>query len=152
MKYQLLNDNTGVIITRKPFLTSSAEEITITFENAPNFATVIFTDEKGKTFYRSLKNCSCQITTDLFSEGAITVLITVPNGQVSPPKWICEGLLCQKKGKTVVISPNEAELSSIVANLKIEVSNLKALVEKQQNNLTQLDGKVSAIADGYDEL
>ena len=152
MTFHLLNDKTGVIVTRKPFLTSSTEEITITFENAPNFANVIFTDENGKTFYRSIKDNCCHIKIDLFSEGVISVVVTVPNGQVSPPKWICESLLCQKNGKTVVISPNEAELSSIIANLRIEVSNVKALVEKQQKEFTLLDSKVSAISEGYDEL
>ena len=57
-----------------------------------------------------------------------------------------------KKGKTIVISPNETELSSIVADLRIEVSNIMSLFEKQQKEIKQLDSKVSAISDGYDDL
>ena len=152
MVFCLLKNKTGVIVTRKPFIISSGEEITIAFENAPILANVIFTDEAGKNFYRSLENGSCQIKADRLNEGTIKVVVTVPTGEVSPPVWKCEGLLCQKKGKTIVISPNETELSSIVADLRIEVSNIMSLFEKQQKEIKQLDSKVSAISDGYDDL
>ena len=152
MEFSLLNDQTGIVLHRNPKLFSTTDDIVFSFENAPVNSTVIFADEEGKTFYRSLKNGSCQLKADLLKEGAITVTVTSANGQVSPQKWSCEGIVCQRKGKTVVLSPNEMELPSIVVNLKKEVSNLIYSMELQQKKLVELEEKVSDVADGYDEL
>lgn len=61
MEYKLLDDNTGIILTRNPEKVS--KNLFITFTGAPADATVIFENREGDSLYRKLEDNMCAVPT-----------------------------------------------------------------------------------------
>mgnify|MGYP000764053941 CR=1 FL=1 len=77
MEYQLLNNYTGVVLTREPEFI--CDELYITFTGAPANATAIFERADGESAYRDLSEGLCGLDTD-FLRGSIKVTVVVLNG------------------------------------------------------------------------
>ena len=145
MKIKLLDNGTGVIITRQPFITYDNE--IVFFEGAPENAVVIY--EKGATqFYRNIKDGKAELPFAVL-EGVIKISVVVVSE--SNTKWTCEELFADVlKGGGVLIAPNDMNLPQQVVDLKLENEALRKENEEIQSKLQELDDKLSGILEGYD--
>ena len=150
IEYKLLNDGSGVLLSRQPMLVDN-KTISFKFNGGKNGATAIFINEKGHSFYREIENDICTIPKEAFI-GIVKVKVSLFDGTVNSPRWICEELQTHEKNGLILVAPNDTNLSATVVNLKIEISNLKEKIESQDKKIKKIEEKIKNTFDGYDVL
>ena len=147
IKYKLLGNYTGLVLTRIPEVTN---ELTVIFEGAPKDATAIFSVKGGGTFYRDLEDGTCCIPTKNLV-GEITVTVVHFDGGTHPPKWNCDELMgaLQRDG-SVLISPNDTILSEEVIHLRLENQELRETLNKLMERMNEFDEWRVRLMEGYD--
>lgn len=152
MEYKLLDDNTGIILTRNPEKVS--KNLFITFTGAPADATVIFENREGDSLYRKLEDNMCAVPTRFLCpilEDAIKVTVCILDG-VSKDRWKCEeiktGLLVSTN--EVLVQPNDMNIPQQMIDLKLELQEMKTKQKEQQEEISELNNKLNRLLEGYD--
>lgn len=145
MEYKLLDNGTGIILTRQPEIVS--DMLYISFDGAPRDATAIIT-ANGSSIYRLLEDGMCSIPA---SAGIVAVGIAELDGSAKPRRWICEGLKAEplKDGQTLY-APNDGNLPETVAKLRLENQAIRESLSSLENSIKALREKFQKMMEGYD--
>lgn len=147
IEYKLLDNYTGLILTRLPEVT---KELVVTFAGAPEGSTAIFAQEDGQTFYRDIENGSCRISTGNLG-GEVTVTVVLLDGSTHPLKWICDKLkVVRQKDGSVLVAPNDMILSEEVVRLRLENQELRENISKLTERANEFDEWRIRLMEGYD--
>ena len=149
MRYKLLDNERGVIVTRSPeFLIDVLE---CEFEDVPKGATAIFEYEKGSVkYFREIEGETCELPLRRLESGKLTVTVAVLDGSSDPERWLCEELMLHKlEDGSFMILPNDGDLPSEVALLKTEVSNLRKKFADLEKKYDKLSDRLEQIMEGY---
>lgn len=145
MKIKLLDNGTGVIITRQPFITHDDE--IVFFEGAPENAVVIY-ERDATQFYRDIKDCKAELPFAIL-EGVIKISVVVISAHSI--KWTCEELFANVlESGGVLIAPNDMNLPQQVVDLKLENEALKKENAEIRRIIKEIEDKLQGILEGYD--
>ena len=145
MKIKLLDNGTGVIITRQPFITH--EDEVIEFNGYPENAVVIY-DKGNAQFYRDIKEGKAELPFKILN-GVIKITVAVIN--TPGVKWTCEELIADElENGGVLIAPNDMNLPQTVVELKLENEALRKDNEEIRRILKEFEDKLQGILEGYD--
>lgn len=152
MKYRLLDNNTGVILTRSAEITPPpvcvGDGCFISFEGAPDGAVAVFT-WKGYTFYRDLASGKCAFP-QAIDGGDVEVTVALIATDGNTRRWECEGLIARRTADgNIIIAPNDANLPGEIARLRIENEQLRDEQARLNERLLELDKKLTRIMEGY---
>ncbi len=148
IEYKLLDNNTGVILTRQP--ETAAEELLLSFKGAPEEATAIIETGNGKVYYRKLMGTSCGIATHRFA-GDIKITVALLDGSARPRKWICEELKTERlDGGRILVCPNDMNLPDTVTALRIENGEIRQELKELRGELARLIQRLENLMEGYD--
>lgn len=146
MQYKLLNNGTGVILSRQPFIAEGA--VTLCFENAPDNATAIVKMASGAICYRPTSACSIPASA-LEGVSEVTVVML---GQNAPDyrKWICEGLQGKKCAAGMLIAPDDMDLPATVVALAQELHDVREEQQILHGKYDALEKRLASMMEGYD--
>lgn len=152
MKYRLLDNNTGVILTRSAEIATPpvcvGDGCFISFEGAPDGAVAVFT-WKGYTFYRDLASGKCAFP-QAIDGGDVDVTVALIATDGNTRRWECEGLIARRTADgNIIIAPNDANLPGEIARLRIENDQLRDEQARLNERLLELDKKLTRIMEGY---
>ncbi len=148
MIYKLLDNATGVILTRQPEMLREDEELCVQFNNNDPDATAIFQPKDGDSLYRSLSDGLCCVPATKLC-GAVSVTVANLNGKTPIKRWICEELNVEKKNGGYLISPNDMNLPQVVVSLRLENEELRCAQAKQEAEIQELREMLTEIIEGY---
>lgn len=134
------NTNKGFLLTRNPKLVE--KELTISFSNAPQNATAIFSNEEGTNLYRDLKDNACVIPLQ-FLVGEIKVAVA-DLGDSLADRCLCESFYAERKGELLFVYPNGMDMPVQVVELYGELQKLKTELLKRDAKLSQLEKRVES--------
>lgn len=148
MEYKLLDNGTGVILTRQPEIAEG--ELFIAFADAPAESTAIFEVKGGNSYYRMLSDGLCRLPASKLI-GEVKVTVALLNGETPPRKWICEEFKAsiQKNGATL-IAPNDMNLPQTVVELRLENQEIRQSYKKLEEQYAELKDTLEKIMEGYD--
>lgn len=146
MVYKLLNNGSGVILTRQPEIAESA--LFVHFTGVPTNATAIFTLESGESYYRPLSDASCSLPVANL-RGAIKVTVAVLD-KTPLRRWICEEFKADKLKEGTLIAPNDMNLPQTVVDLRLENEDLRLTCRKLEEMYKEISDKLEKIMEGYD--
>ena len=145
IEYKLLDNQTGVILTRQP---QQTKELSFTFLGAPSDATAIFTTESGDTLFRKLSE-GCSLPVDNL-KGVICVTVAVLGAQAQPPHWICEEFVVTPLSDGALVSPNDMNLPQKVVDLQLENQELRESYSALNKHIKKLEERFEKLLEGYD--
>lgn len=147
MKYKLLYDGKGVILSRQPMIVDG--DVEVKFDGAPDGAVALFVCGKDKRF-RTIESGVCTLPKDMLS-GSIEVSVINYDGTVNPHRWTCEGLFADTlKSGEIIISPDDNNLPAEVAGLKIANHKLNDQLAELERKFKILSEKFTSMMEGYD--
>lgn len=152
MKYRLLDNNTGVILTRSAEIATPpvcvGDGCFIVFEGAPDGSVAVFT-WKGYTFYRDLVGGKCAFPKAI-DGGDVDVTVALISADGKTRRWECEGMIARRTADgNIIIAPNDANLPGEIARLRIENEQLRDEQARLNERLLELDKKLTRIMEGY---
>lgn len=150
MEYKILRDfKKGILLTRQPEIVS--DELIITFSDAPDDAVAIFESyATGDSIYRTLQDKTCSVPVE-FLKGEINVHVTVMDGKTAAPVFVCEELKAEPvQGSGVLILPNDSNLTKIVAEIQLDMQEIKNELKTVTEKYSELDKKLVKLLEGYD--
>lgn len=150
MEYKILRDfKKGILLTRQPEIVS--DELIITFSDAPDDAVAIFESyATGDSIYRTLQDKTCSVPMG-FLKGEISVHVTVMDGKTAAPVFVCEELKAEPvQGSGVLILPNDSNLTKIVAEIQLDMQEIKNELKTVTEKYSELDKKLVKLLEGYD--
>lgn len=148
MRYKLLNNNIGIIISRKP--ETFLDNIIIEFVEAPESATAILTNNYGERSYLKLQEGKCAFATKYF-QGPIKVTLAVFNGSVHAPKWTCEGFYIEPLDNgMVLVYPDDADIQGKIGKLQEAVSTIETAIGELTLKINELEKRLDKMLEGYD--
>ncbi len=147
MEYKLLDNGTGLILTRQPEIVHN--NLFITFTGAPENATAIFQKANGDSLYRQLQDNTCGLPAH-FLDGDIKVSVTMLDGSSNAPKWRCEEIKAQKQKVGVLVSPNDMNIPLQMVEIRLEQQKIIDDIKKLAENYSELNKKVDKLLEGYD--
>lgn len=152
MKYRLLDNDTGVILTRSAEIATPpvcvGDGCFIVFEGAPDGSVAVFT-WKGYTFYRDLASGKCAFP-QAIDGGDVDVTVALIATDGNTRRWECEGLIVRRTADgNIIIAPNDANLPGEIARLRIENDQLRDEQARLNERLLELDKKLTRIMEGY---
>ncbi len=147
MEYKLLNNCTGVIMTRTPEILNGA--LLVTFRGATDGMTAIFDNGNTPPIYRSLINSACSIPLHaLTGEVMVTIADT---SKIPAERWTCEEINVRKlESGEFLICPNDVNLRDAIAVLKLENDDLRRGQAELLKNIDKLNMKLNDIMQGND--
>lgn len=147
IKYKLLDDGTGVILTRQPLL-FPGEDLSIQFEGASVGAVAIF--ESGeKDYYRDIVDGMCVAPAYKFDR-SVRVTVVAVDGSIAPSRWACEGLLIDRlPDGSALVCPNDMNLPGEVVRLRLENQQLWEGQAMLNQRLDELNRRLDRIMEGY---
>ena len=147
MRYKLLNNGAGVIVSRCAEVIRS--DIEIAFEGVPDGATAVFT-VAGMSYYREINNGTCRLEFNLIG-GEIGLIVAVMDGKVGSPRFTCEGILANKLADgSVLVVPSDGDLPGVVSRLCIENHNLREKNDELEKRIGELEKNFTKLFEGYD--
>lgn len=148
MRYKLLNNNIGIIISRKP--ETFLDNVIIEFVEAPESATAILTNQYGEKSYLKLQEGKCTFARKNF-QGSIKVALAVFNGSVHAPKWICEGFYIEPlENGMVIVYPDDADIQGKIGKLQEAVSTIETAICELTLKINELEKRLDKMLEGYD--
>ena len=148
IKYKLLDNGTGVLLTRSPDVTDQLE---VTVEGGEQEGmNVVFTTMDQRSYYRDLKNGKCRIAVgDLLGETTVSVIHF--GGSPCMKKWSCDGLkIVRQKNGSVLVTPNDMILSEEIVRLRIENQELRDSIVRLTERVNEFDEWRVRLMEGYD--
>ena len=148
MKFKLLSNHTGHIVSRQPELVNG--KLSLSFEKAPQDSTAIFQLTDGTSYYRELNNGACSIEANKIT-GEIAVSVTIMNGEAISPVWICEGLKVDRLASGEYLAlPNDMNLPLEVIKLKQENEDIRSFCKQLDEQISSLRITLEKIMEGHD--
>lgn len=152
MKYRLLDNNTGVILTRSAEIATPpvcvGDGCFIAFEGAPDGSVAVFT-WKGYTFYRDLVSGKCAFP-QAIDGGDVDVTVALIATDGNTRRWECEGLIARRTSDgSIILAPNDANLPGEIARLRIENEAIRKENKQVRDKLDALESKLDKIMEGY---
>lgn len=149
--YKLLDNGTGVLLTRTVGLIASSEEaLEVFIEQPPAGATVIFDLGGGKQCFRKPEAGKCFLPVALLY-GEIRVTVAVFDGSATPPKWICDALKVVRHPKGgVIVAPNDQNLPQEILRLRLENEAMRAENKRLSERMDEFDAWRERLMEGYD--
>ena len=145
MRVRLLDNGTGVILSRQPFITH--EDEIIEFENAPLNSVVIY-EKNGLQFYREIKDGRAVFPFSIM-DGIIKISVSIIISAAN--MWICEEIRADHlENGGVLVAPNDMNLPQMVVDLKLESEALRAENKEIRETLNAFEDKLQGILEGYD--
>ena len=122
MTYRLLDNGTGIIISRQPKLIKDV--LCIKFTGGPSGATAIL-EIGSDSYYREITDDGlCGVSTSNLAE-TVKVTVAVLNGDTTMQRWACEELKVTKlENIGYLVAPNDMNLPQIVTRLLLENQDL----------------------------
>ena len=148
IKYKLLDNGTGVLLTRSPDVT---DELRVTFVGGEQEGmTAVFTTKDKRSYYRDLRNGECRIAVGDLA-GEITVTVFFFGGNPYTQKWSCDGLkVVSQRNGSALVAPNDAILSEEVIRLRLENQELRNSIMKLTERADEFDKWRIGLMEGYD--
>lgn len=147
MQFKLLDNYTGVLLSRQP--EELGKELEISFTDAPHGATAVFTVGPD-SYYRELENGKCSIPVGRIN-GIVKVRVCVFDGSAEPACWVCESLEVRHTSSgTVFALPNDTDMPLKIVELKTENQELRAENKRLWAEITELNRKIEHLYEGYD--
>ena len=146
-EYKLLNNKTGVLINGTPEVVK--DTLKIRFVDSPSNSVAVVVNEQGESFYRNLNDGICEIPLSAV-KGILKISVTVANGSVNPPKWVCDELIGCTVDGIVLVCPNTSVLIDQVAQLRLENDQQNKDIENLTKRLNRLETKVNYFIEGSD--
>lgn len=148
MRYKLLDNERGVILTRTP--ESCADVLIFEFEDVPEGATAIFEQEKVK-YFRELTEGSCKLPLRRLGDGTVNLTVAVLDGSADPTRWLCEAFRLRRleSGESLAF-PDDGDLPAEVARLRVENSKMRRDIAELSKKYEDLSDKLERIMEGYD--
>lgn len=148
MRYKLLNNNIGIIISRKP--ETFLDNVIIEFVEAPESATAILTNQYGEKSYLKLQEGKCTFARKYF-QGSIKVALAVLNGSVHAPKWTCEGFYIEPLDNGMaLVYPDDADIQGKIVKLQEAVSTIETAIGELTLKINELEKRLDKMLEGYD--
>lgn len=150
MEYKILQDfKKGILLTRQPEIVK--EDLIISFAEAPDNAVAIFENKRtGDSLYRLLQDETCTVPYE-FLKGEISVHVTVMDGKTAAPVFVCEELKAEPvQGSGVLVLPNDNNLTKIVAEIQLDMQEIKNELKTVTEKYSELDKKLVKLLEGYD--
>lgn len=148
MRYKLLNNNIGIIISRKP--ETFLDNVIIEFVEAPESATAILTNQYGEKSYLKLQEGKCTFARKYF-QGSIKVALAVLNGSVHAPKWTCEGFYIEPLDNGMaLVYPDDADIQGEIGKLQEAVSTIETAIGELTLKINELEKRLDKMLEGYD--
>lgn len=150
MRYKLIDRERGVILSRSPEFCE--DKLFCEIEGAPDGATAIFEHREGRMkYFRELKSGACELPLGRFDSGTLTLTVAVLDGSADPKRWLCEELRLQRLGEnTVLILPNDGDITAAITELRIENSELRRMFGDLCGKYAELSERLERIMEGYD--
>lgn len=148
MEYKLLDNATGVILTRQPEMVSDGEELYVQFNNSDPDATAIFERKGGDSLYRLLSDGLCSVPVAKL-KGIVTVTVANLNGKTPIKRWFCEEIKVEKENGGYLVSPNDMNLPQVVASLRLENEEIRLQQAALEDKYDTLERKLTEIMEGY---
>lgn len=149
MEYKLLDNMTGVVLTRSPEVV--AGEMTMVFKGAPACATVILECD-GQPYYRPLIDGVCHTRVAQFS-GSVKVTVVEENNSARPARWRCEPIkVTPMTGNRVFVSPDDGNMPEEVVRLRQENEQIRMTLAAFGKRLAELSEELENIREGYNIL
>lgn len=146
MEYKLLCNGTGIILTRQPEIVN--DELIITFSGSPSGATAIV-EINSDAHYFLLRCATCAIPCEKLN-GTVKITVAVLDGSAKPKKWLCESIKASKTAAGVLVAPDDMDLPTTVAGLRLENDALRKYVAALEAKINTLSGKFEKLTEGYD--
>ncbi len=147
MKYRLLNNKKGVLLTRAP--EEIGEHLRLTFEG-PDEKMQAVINTGDRVIYRDLHGGECEIHRDLIEEGRM--LLSVRERETSSTPVVCDRLFIIRTGDVLIVMGDELEREAIIAGLRIENDELNTRLADAEEKIKQLTERLEEIYDGYELL
>ena len=149
IRFRLMDNGTGIILTRQPFL--SEEAVFVVFSGAPQGSVAVFDTERGAQFYRTLgKDGGCNIDPQKII-GSTRVSVIAKQGHPESKGWTCERLrISLEKDRLCLICPDDMNASLEIAILRLENGTIRKKIEETNKKLELLEMRVTQLMEGYD--
>lgn len=146
IRYKLLDNGTGVLLTRQsqPYRLPSV----ICFDGAPVGATAVFYDGGSHTFYRKLAAGVCEVPAGLV--GTVRISVIVPDGKKDSARWLCEEFILKDEDGVLLFLPNDERLPEFVAAVRVELEALRAELRDAVCEMQKVKEQYEALLEGYD--
>lgn len=148
MTYKLLDDHTGVVLSRQPCVIEE-KEVVLSFEGAPDGATAVVTTEEDISFYRQLKGGACTFPVAKL-RGVLAVAVTLAEKGKGTRRYVCEGLVATPLERGVLLAPNDMNLPLEVARLRVDNCALRAKNAEIEKKVDALAERLEQMLEGYD--
>lgn len=145
MNYRILSTGKGVITTRQPKVIK--DNATFLFVGAPEDATAVFS-MPGATYYRALNEGRCNIP-GKYLEGDVSVSITQSDKSGKLKRYVCEGLKATKLSDGVLIAPDDSDLATEFAKMKVEADELREAFNELNKKFDDLKTDFNKMMQGY---
>ena len=148
MEYRLLDNQTGVLITRKPEMIY--DELVIGFSGCPMGATAII-ESGGKSFYREIVEETCAISEGCLCGHDVRVCVAILDHSARPKRWMCEHFIAEKQrdGGTLVYA-DESMLPKKYTDLALEAQALRKRCTAVEDRVQKLEDRLERLMEGYD--
>ena len=147
MKYRLLDNGNGVIVSRRPALLTRSVEME--FSGAPDGSKVILETESGMFLYRDISGERCEVQLSKLKGVVKVTLVTAPGEERR--KWVCEELFVDHLDEEhALVCPNDMNLPQVVTDLRIENEALRRDQAELRKQIEALDGRLERMMEGYD--
>ncbi len=150
MRYKLLDNGKGVIVTRG--VEEVSDILKIFFNGAPDGATAVFSDNSKNVYYRKITDEYCEISAKLIC-GSCKVRVAELSSFTRDTEWDCEGLhitTVDDKGDKYLVLPSDTDIASEVTELRIENEQIRQEQKKMRRLYNELAQRFKELVDGYD--
>lgn len=150
MEYKILQSyRKGVLLTRQPEVING-ESLYITFTGAPEGATAIFQRKSDKSsIYRLLKDLTCEVPED-FLDGEIALRVSLMDGTVSQPVFVCEEIKATKTDMGTLVCPNDTNVPETLVEIQLDMQTISDKINKLMDKYSELNTKLEKLLEGYD--
>lgn len=150
MKYKLLGNKKGIILTRNPKLIE--RELTVSFVDAPANATAIFENAEGDSYYQKIVDKVCVVPSAIL-KGVIKSMVVVFDDTPCPAKWVCEELVAQKlKDGSALIMPNDMNMPQKFVEIQLEQQKMAERISRLEDRLKTLEDKFEDVFEGHNYI
>ena len=150
MKYKLLGNKKGIILTRNPEIIEN--ELEVSFVDAPVGCIAIFENSEGDLDYRELEDKVCLLSSN-FLNGVIRVTLAVFDDTSHPTKWMCEEIVAQKlKDGSTLIMPNDMNMPQKFVEVQLELEKITEYISKLEKRIKMMEDKFEAVFEGHNYI
>lgn len=145
MLYRLLDNQTGVLLNRKPLRVEG--ELVLSFPQGADKMTVSI-ESDGVQYYRELRGKLCRIDTAKLNGEVRVALLDTAKGHTQK-RWVCEELFVEHTEHATWVYPND-NLSQEMIRLRLENEGMRKRIGTLEKKIDALNGQIDHLIAGYD--